>query len=304
MKISGVFVPATTPFDPVTGDVDLVAFRRNARSWLADGVSGLVLFGSTGEGLLLEPDERTRLLESVRELTAEGQLLLAGTGAESTRAAIRLSRAAADSGADAVLVHPPAYYKPQMSPESLRDHFEAVAEASPLPVILYQVPTAYSGVELQSGLVAQLSHHPNIIGIKDSSGDLKTLGGLVENAAGDGFSVVVGNGSIFYAGLEIGATGGILAVAALAPRLSVELFRSKGEGDEAAAGRIQERLAPLHRAVVGALGVPGIKAAMDMIGLAGGPPRSPLKPLRDKQLAAVREALVGAGLLDEAFADR
>ncbi len=304
MKLSGVFVPATTPFDPVTGDIDIVAFRRNARSWLGDGVSGLVLFGSTGEGLLLEPDERTRLLESVRELTEEGQLLLAGTGAESTRAAIRLSRSASEAGADAVLVHPPAYYKPQMSPESLRDHFEAVAEASPLPVILYQVPTAYSGIELQSGLVAQLSRHPNIVGIKDSSGDLKTLGDLVENAAGEGFSVIVGNGSILYAGLEVGATGGILAVAALAARHSVELFRSKSDGDEATAGRIQERLAPLHRAVVGALGVPGIKAAMDMIGLAGGPPRSPLKPLRDKQRAAVREALVGAGLLDESVADR
>ncbi|MBA2670212.1 MAG: dihydrodipicolinate synthase family protein [Gemmatimonadetes bacterium] len=304
MKLSGVFVPATTPFDPVTGDLDIISFRRNARSWLGDGVSGLVLFGSTGEGLLLEPDERTRLLESVRELTEDGQLLLAGTGAESTRAAIRLSRAAADAGADAVLIHPPAYYKPQMSPESLRDHFEAVAEASPLPVILYQVPTAYSGIELQSGLVAQLSQHPNIVGIKDSSGDLKTLGALVENAATDGFSVVVGNGSILYAGLEVGATGGILAVAALAPRYSVELFRSKSGGDEAEAGRIQEQLAPLHRAVVGTLGVPGIKAAMDMLGLAGGPPRSPLKPLRYKQRAAVREALVSAGLLDEAVADR
>ncbi len=304
MKLEGVLVPATTPFDPVTGEVDLVSFRANAREWLRAGVDGLVLFGSTGEGLLLDEDERTRLLAAVRPIAGEGQLILAGTGAESTRAAIRLARAAADAGADAVLVHPPAYYRPQMTPESLRDHFVAVADASPVPVVLYQVPGAYSGIELQSGLVEQLSRHGNIAGIKDSSGDLKVLGALVESAAGERFHVVVGNGSILYAGLEVGATGGILAVAALAPRAAVDLVRRKREGDDAGAGRLQERIAPLHRAVVGGLGVPGVKVGLDMLGLAGGPPRPPLKPLREKDHATVAEALRKAGLLDGAGAAR
>ncbi|CAN5754902.1 dihydrodipicolinate synthase family protein [soil metagenome] len=298
MKLDGIFVPATTPFDPVTGDIDLISFRRNARSWLQRGISGLVVFGSTGEGLFVEPDERSRLLENLRDMAGEDQLVLAGTGAESTRSAIRLSRAAAEGGADAVLVHPPAYYRPQMSPEALRDHFTAVADASPLPVILYQVPTAYSGLELQSGLVAQLSRHGNIIGIKDSSGDMKTLASLVESSGGSGFSVIVGSGAILYAGLEIGAAGGILAVAALDPGSCVEIYRRKTSGDEAVAGRMQERLGPLHKSVVGSFGVPGIKAALDLLGLAGGPPRSPLKPLRDKERAAVRLALSTAGLLD------
>jgi 4-hydroxy-2-oxoglutarate aldolase len=296
-ELSGVYAPATTPFDPVTGEADAVALRRNARVWLESGVAGLVLFGSTGEGLLLDEEERQRLLEAVRGVVGGGQLLLAGTGAESTRAAIRLSRAAAAAGADAVLVHPPAYYRPQMTPEALRDHFRAVADASPVPVVLYQVPPAYSGIELQAGLVAELSRHGNIAGIKDSSGDLKTLGALVESAAGSGFRVLVGNGSVLYAGLEVGASGGVLAVADLAPVECVTLFRRKQAGDEAGAGRVQERLAPLHRAVVAALGVAGVKAGMELLGMVGGPTRAPLRPLREKERATVRRALERAGLL-------
>lgn len=298
MKIQGILVPATTPFDPVSGDVDLVAFRRNARSWLEKGTAGLVLFGSTGEGQLLDEGERARLLQSLDDVRGEGQLVLAGTGAESTRLAIRLSRGAAAAGADAVLVHPPAYYRPQMTAEALRDHFFAVADASPVPVFLYQVPGAYSGLELQSGLVSRLSRHGNIAGIKDSSGDLRTLGTLVESSASGEFGVLAGSGAILYAALEAGATGGILAVAALATGECVDLYRRKRGGDDGGAGRLQERLAPLHRAVVGRLGVPGVKAGLEMIGLAGGPPRSPLKPLREKERDLVRDALQTAGLLD------
>jgi dihydrodipicolinate synthase/N-acetylneuraminate lyase len=300
MNLEGVFVPATTPFDAVTGEVDLVAFRANARHWLEAGVQGLVLFGSTGEGLLLDGDERVRSLEAVRPLVEAGRLLLAGAGAESTRGAIRLCREAAGAGADAVLVHPPAYYRPQMTAEALREHFEAVADGSPIPVVLYQVPTAYSGIELQDGLVARLARHGNIVGIKDSSGDLRTLGGLVESAASERFHVVVGSGAVFYAGLEVGATGGVLAVAALAPRECVEIHWLQREGDAAGAGRLQEVIAPLHRAVVGGMGVPGVKAALDLLGLAGGAPRSPLRPLRADDREKVAAALRQAGLLDGA----
>jgi 4-hydroxy-2-oxoglutarate aldolase len=300
MELGGVHVPATTPFDPVTGEIDLVALRGNARSWLAAGVDGLVLFGSTGEGLLVEGGERPRAIEAVRSLAGDGAKILAGTGAESTRAAIRLSRDAAAAGADAVLVHPPAYYRPQMTAEALRDHFAAVADASPVPIVLYQVPPAYSGIELQVGLVAELARHPNVAGIKDSSGDLKVLGALVEGAGRSDFTVLVGSGAVFYGGLEVGARGGILAVADLAPGACVELYRAKLAGDEAAAGRIQERLAPLHRAVVAAYGVAGVKHALDLLGMAGGVPRSPLRPLREKDRQAVRAALERAGLLDGA----
>ncbi len=293
MELSGVFAPATTPFDPVTGDLDLVGLRANARAWLRAELTGVVLFGSTGEGLLLDEDERTRALEAVRELAA-GRLLLAGTGAESTRAAIRLTRAAAAAGADAVLVHPPAYYRPQMTPEALREHFTAVADASPVPVVLYQVPPRFSTVELPAGLVAELSHHPNVAGIKDSTGDLKTLAALA-GACERSCAVLVGSGDALYGALEVGARGGILAVALLAPDACAETYAAFVAGDAARAGRLQERISPLHRKVVGALGVPGVKAALDELGMHGGPPRSPLRPLRAKEREGVREALAQAG---------
>lgn len=296
MELKGVFAPATTPFDPVTGDVDVIGFRRNARAWLDAPLAGLVLFGTTGEGLLVDEEERARSIGSLREIAAD-RLLLAGTGAESTRATIRLTRSAAEAGADAVLVQPPAYYRPQLTPEALRDHFTAVADASPVPVVLYQVPPAYSGIDLVSGLVAELSRHENIVGIKDSTGDLKTLGSLVETCGAE-FQVMVGSGGVFYGALEVGACGGILGVAVLAPHDTAEIQRLRDEGLAAEAGALQERITPVHKSIIGGLGVPGVKAALDMLGMVGGPPRAPLKPLREKERAIVREALEKAGLLE------
>lgn len=296
MDLNGIFVPATTPFDPVTGELDVVALRRNLAAWYEAPLAGIVLFGSTGEGLLLDDDERVRALEAVRGVS-DDRLVLAGTGAESTRATIRLTRSAAAAGADAVLVQPPSYYRPQMTPEALREHYAAVADASPVPVILYQVPPAYSGVDLAAGLVGELSTHENIVGIKDSTGDLKAMGELVGAARGE-FSVLVGSGAVVYAALEVGAVGGILAVAVLAPGEAAGVHERKRAGDEAGAGRLQERLAPLHRAVVARFGVPGVKAAMDLLGMAGGVPRPPLLPLRDRERESVREAVAAAGLLD------
>lgn len=297
LDLTGIFAPVTTPFDAVTGEVDVVAFRRNVRSWLEAPLSGLVLFGSTGEGVLLDEAERTAMLDAVREIVGPERLILAGAGAESTRATIRLCASAAEAGADAVLVQPPTYYRPQLTPEALRDHYAAVADASPIPVVLYQVPPAYAGPELPAGLVAELARHPNIVGIKDSTGDLKWLGDLVDACPSE-FQILVGSGAVLYGALEVGACGGILAVSLLAPHAACEIFRLKREGDEAGAGKLQERIAPVHRAIVGGLGVPGMKAALDLVGLTGGPPRSPLKPLKEKERAAVRGALEAGGLLD------
>jgi 4-hydroxy-2-oxoglutarate aldolase len=300
MELRGVFAPVTTPFDPVTGDVDVVSMRANLRAWLAAPISGVVLFGSTGEGPLLDEDEKTRLMAATRDVVGE-RLLLAGTGAESTRATIRQTKAVAAGGADAVLVQPPAYFKPMMTPEALRDHFAAVADASPVPVILYQVPPRFSTVELAAGLVGELAKHPNIAGIKDSHGDLKSLGALVE-ACGSHAVVLVGSGAVLYGALEVGATGGILAVSLLLPAECAAVCTAFAEGRLAEAGRIQERIAPLHRAVVAEMGPPGLKAALDELGMQGGLPRPPLKPVREKDRARVREALEAAGLSAKAAA--
>jgi len=296
MELRGVLAPATTPFDAVTGEVDVIALRANLRAWLREELAGAVLFGSTGEGILLDEDERARALSAAREVMEGDRLLLAGAGAESTRAAVRLARAAARAGADAVMVHPPAYYRPQMTPDALRDHYLAVADASPVPVVLYAVPPRFSTVELPSGLVGELSHHPNVAGIKDSSGDLKTLATLAD-ACDRSCAVLVGSGDSLYGALEVGASGGILAVALLDPRSCATAYRSYVDGDVARAGRMQERLTPLHRRVVGAHGVAGVKAGLDRLGLHGGPVRPPLKPLRSRAAEEVREALAAAGLV-------
>jgi 4-hydroxy-2-oxoglutarate aldolase len=295
IDLSGVFPPVPTPFDPVTGEAELVSLRSNLRALLAAPLAGVVLFGSTGEGPLLDEDEKARLVEGTRDLVDGGRLLLAGTGTESTRATIRATRAVADAGADGVLVQPPAYYKPMMTPEALRDHYTAVADASPVPVVLYQVPPQFSSVELSAGLVGELARHPNVAGIKDSHGDLRATGALVE-ACGGRAQVLAGSGAVLYGSLEVGAVGGILGVSLLLPNECAALCRAFAEGRLAEAGRLQERIAPLHKAVVAGMGVPGVKAALDELGLRGGAPRPPLKPLREKDRAKVREALAAAGL--------
>ena len=297
MSLSGVFIPAATPFDPVTGDLDLVAHRMNLRKWLEHPVLGIVVGGSTGEAVFLDDDERLASLGATRELVDGDRLMIAGTGAESTRRTNALGRMAADAGADAVLVQPPAFYKGAMSPEVVREHYIAVADASPVPVILYQVPLRFSTLDFPTGLVAELSQHPNIIGIKDSRGNLDLVGELVTQTA-TGFQVLVGNGAMLYASLEVGAVGGILGVANLAPKETSALHSAFQAGDHSESGRIQKDIAPAHREIIGGFGVPGVKAALDILGYRGGDPRLPLRPLADRDREEVHKILRGAGLLD------
>lgn len=295
MRLLGVFAAATTPFDGATGEVDLAGFRRNVQFLLDTPLAGLVLFGSTGEGVLLDPEERVALLAAAREL-AGSRLVLAGTGAESTRATIRLSSAAAAAGADAVLVHPPGYFRSLMTAAALLEHYTAVADASPLPVVLYQVPMASRSVALELPLIARLSEHPNIIGVKDSTGDLAALGELRRTCA-EGFAVIVGTAALLLDALDAGASAGILALAAIAPQECAEIYRLWRSGERDAAARIQAVAAPLHRAIVAQFGVPGIKAALDLLGLHGGAPRPPLQPLGEVERAAVEQALASAAAI-------
>lgn len=299
--LRGTFLPVTTPFDPVTGDVDVVAFRANLRAWFAHPIRGVLVAGSTGEAVYLDEGELADLLEATRDVVPQDRLVLVGTGAESTRATIKKTKKAADAGADAVLVKPPAFYKAAMTPEALARHYRAVADASPVPVIVYQVPLRLSTLEFPTGLVAELSKHPNIVGIKDSRGNLDLVGELVEHCA-DGFQVMVGAGHILYGGLEVGAVGGIVAVGLMAPAEAAEISVAFHEGRKADAGRLQERIGPVHTGIVGGMGVPGIKAAMDMLGMRGGAPRPPLLPVGDVRRDEVRGILAAAGFLQAAVA--
>ena len=289
MELKGIFAAVTTPFDAANGDVDVGAFRKNAHFLLDAPLAGLVLFGSTGEGVLVGRDERAGMLAAARDLLGE-RLLLAGCGAESTRATIRLCREAAAAGADAVLVQPPGFFRSLMTPAALLDHYSRVADASPVPVILYQVPMPFRSVDLDLPLIARLSEHPNIAGVKDSSGDVAALGEL-DRTCREGFAIIVGTAGVLRDALEAGASAGILALAAIAPHECTEIYRLWQSGEDEECARVQAVAAELHKAVVGRFSVPGIKAALDALGLPGGAPRSPIQPLAATDRAIVEDAM-------------
>jgi 4-hydroxy-2-oxoglutarate aldolase len=296
IDLGGVFIPAVTPFLPGTGEIDLPAMQANLRRWCDFPIRGIVIAGTTGEAVLVDEEERLELVRGAREVLNPEVLLTVGTGLESTRATIRLTRAVAQEGADAVLVQPPAYYKGAMTPEALREHYIAVADRSPIPVIVYQAPLRMSTLDFPTGLVAELSNHENIVGIKDSRGKLELVGELLDQCR-DGFQVLVGSGSLLYPALEIGAVGGIVAVANMAPGPSGELFEAFKAGRGAEAGRLQQQIGPIHNEIVAAIGVPGVKVALDLLHYRGGDPRPPIRPLAEKGRATVREALVRNRLL-------
>jgi len=289
MHLTGIFAPVVTPFHASSEDLDVEGFARNVRAHIAEGLSGVVVAGSTGEAALLSEQERAALFATAREHTPVGQLVIAGCGGESTRQTIARTRAAHEAGADAVLVVAPHYYASAMTEEVLRRHYLRVAEESPRPVILYNIPK-YMHFALSADLVAELAAHQNIVGIKDSSGAIEMLRGFL-GAQSDTFSVLTGSGSGLQAGLEAGARGGILAVSLFAPRFALEVLRAVRAGDAAALTAAQGRLTPMANVIVAKLGVPGVKHAMDVVGNVGGNPRMPLLPLGEAERAEVLAAL-------------
>ena len=288
-------IPVTTPFDAVTGDIAPVSWRGNLRRWMEHPLAGVVLFGSTGEGVLLDEDEKVRLLGFARDMVPPDRLMMAGTDGESTRAIIRQAKRLAEAGADALLVHVPPYFSAALSPAAIRDYYLAVADASPVPIVLYHIPK-YSKAVFEPGLVAELARHPNIAGLKDSSGDMKRFAEFVD-ACGEHCSPLVGNGALFYTALELGAAGGIIALGLLAPAECVAIYRHYSAGESRSAGEIQERIAPVHKEIVAQYGAPGVKVALELLGYDGGPPRSPLVGLSEKQRRHVAQVMQEAGLL-------
>jgi 4-hydroxy-2-oxoglutarate aldolase len=293
MALNGIFAPLATPFAP-TGDIDTSAFAANIRAHVDAGLAGVVIAGSTGEAALLDESERSSLIEVAREAVPKSKLVIAGAGAESTRYAIRLAKNAAARGADAVLVVAPHYYSSVMTSDVLLAHYRAVADASPVPVILYNIPK-YMHFALPQPVVTQLAKHGNIIGIKDSSGNREMMAGFAE-AASSSFSLISGSGALLQHALGLGATGGILGVSLFASSLALEVFSAMKRGDVAAATHAQEKLSPLHMRIVSELGVAGVKAALDAVGLRGGPLRSPLQALGPTERAEIAGLIRSAEL--------
>jgi len=291
VTLDGVILPVTTPFED--DRVSPARLRDNIARYEQAGVAGYLLFGSTGEAALLDEPEKLELLRAARAAIPAGRRLIAGVGRESTAATIRLARTAADHGADLLLVLTPHYYGDRMDGEALESHYRRVADASPLPVLLYDVPK-FTHVRIPAASVAALSRHERIVGIKDSAGDLERLVALVERSD-DTFVVVCGSHAIAAQAFARGVPAAILAAADLFPDEYVEVHRLVRDGRDAAALELQQRLAPASGLAVATLGVPGIKAALDLRGFYGGPPRPPLLPLPAEDTARLRDAIRAAG---------
>ncbi|MFN2567058.1 MAG: dihydrodipicolinate synthase family protein [Gemmatimonadaceae bacterium] len=294
-RLRGVLAPVVTTFDARTGELDRASFERNLRAHVSAGLHGVIVAGSTGEAPLLDEAERTALIAWARDVVPSDRLVIAGAGVESTRATVRLAKQAAEGGADAVIVVAPHYYgESAMTTEALAAHYRRIADESPVPVVLYNIPK-YMHFALPPALVRQLASHGNVAGLKDSSGDLGLLAAYV-TAQSDEFRVLTGNGASFASALARGAPGGILAVSTFAAPLALAVYEGSERGDVQTAARGQARLAPLASHIVGGLGVPGVKAALDHVGLAGGLPRSPLAPLGPTERERVAALLHAAEL--------
>src|SRR5579872_2176040 len=285
-ELKGILAPVTTPFETGEGQLAIRAFADNIRAHLSAGCDGIVVTGSTGEAALLDEDERRRLLTAARDVVPADRWLIAGIGAESTRQTIRRAADASSLGADAVLVVGPHYYPDSSTPAALLAHYRAVADASRAPVILYSIPK-YMHYAIPPAVVQELARHPNIIGIKDSGGDLGVLDGYLL-AQSDTFSVLTGNGTTLARAIAAGVRGGILAVALLVPTLVEGVWED---------GALQQQLTPVAKEIVGELGVPGVKAAMDEVGLYGGPVRAPLHNVSETTRARIRQILESAAVM-------
>jgi 4-hydroxy-2-oxoglutarate aldolase len=290
-NLQGVICPVVTPFNK-RGGVDEGAFRANLRRLTGIGLGGILVAGSTGEAPYLTLDERLRLIELAREAVKAPELLMVGTGLESTGATVALSREAVARGADVLLVLTPNYYKPRMDAAALVAHYRTVAAGVKRPVMIYSIPQ-FTGLTVEAVTIGKLSRLPNVVGLKESSGNLALMRAVLRRAR-RGFRVMVGAPSIFYEALTAGAVGGVLGVANYAPTLCVGVYQAFLHQDAAEARRLQERLQPLGQKISLPYGVAGVKAALDLAGGRGGDPRPPLQPVSRQARKQIALALGAA----------
>jgi 4-hydroxy-2-oxoglutarate aldolase len=284
--LKGILLPTTTPFDS-NGQISRSDITSNIKAWSARGVIGFVVLGSTGERVHLDEREYLEVIEVARAAT--DSLLIAGAGQQSTVNSIKEIKSAAQAGAQAVLVITPYFYRPAITQETLVDYYTAVADASPVPVLLYSMPPL-TGIKIEPETVARLSEHANIIGVKDSSNDVAGFRRTVELCPRD-FAVLTGNGTVLLDALRAGATGGILAVGCVVPEVCVEIFRAFAAGELGRAGSLQTQLTPLASAVTTKYGIGGLKAALDLARSRGGAVRAPLRLPDDAARAEIKSVL-------------
>lgn len=292
LEIKGIFPPLPTSFD-ASEKLDTYKITENITRLCSYDLAGILVLGSNGEMVMLSNEEKKKVYETARKAIPADKLMIAGTGAQSTRETIQLSVMAAGAGADAVLVLSPSYYKGQMSSKVLREFYHDVASASPVPVIIYNMP-ANSGIDMDADTILDASGHDNIIGIKDSGGNLVKMASVIKNAK-PGFRVLAGSAGFLLPALSIGAVGGILALANIAPRLCLGIYESFLQGEYEKAKEYQLAAVDINSAVTWGGGVPALKAAMDHLDMYGGPVRKPLQSLskesREKLTALIKRTL-------------
>jgi 4-hydroxy-2-oxoglutarate aldolase len=295
MAIAGIYPPVPTFFHP-NEDLDVETLSRHIGRLSEHGIKNFVALGSNGEAVHLDEGERRTVISAIRQSAGERAQILAGTGALSTRETITLCRLAAQAGADLALVIPPGHFRSQMTTAALRAHYLAVADASPLPVVLYNMPGNTAGVDLDAETAILLSSHPNIAGMKDSGGDLAKLTQIAANAD-PGFDMLAGSAGFLLPALAVGATGAIAALANIAPDECLQLLSLWQEGRLLEARSLQAQLVPVNTAVTSGYGVPGLKAALQLVAQYGGNPRRPLLPLGEEAQRRLQTLLREAELL-------
>lgn len=286
-NLRGILLPITTPFH--ADAVDNLALRANLDRWATTGITGYVVLGSTGERVHLDEGEYLEVIETTRAVVPESMSLIVGAGQQSTVGTIKEITKAAAAGADAVLVITPHFYRSGISQDVLVSYYRSVADAAPVPVLLYSMPPL-TGIKIEPETIARLSEHPNIVGVKDSSNDVAGFSETVRLCPSD-FAVMTGNGTVFLDALQAGATGAILAVGCVVPETCVEILRAFKAGDLERAAMLQSKLTPLAAAVTTRFGIGGLKFALDLAGYRGGSVRAPLQPPDDSARSEIQTFL-------------
>ena len=293
-NLNGIFPPVTTPFDE-EGRLLADRLRDNLDRWSQTGLAGFTVLGSNGECAYLSDGEMIEVAKAARSKIPAAKTMIVGAGRESPRLCIDFIKKIADLGGDYALVGTPCYYKAKMSDEILFRHFVTVADHSPIPILVYNVPQ-FTGVSTGAALMLRLSSHENVAGIKDSSANLQ-LQSEIRRGAPARFRILVGSAPTLLASFMYGACGGIVAIACALPEWTVELHEAFQAGDWKRCAQLQLRLSPPAAAVTTTYGVPGLKAALTMMGYFGGYPRLPLQPLNDMQMEDLTATFRAAGAL-------
>ncbi len=289
LQLRGIYPPVPTFFDD-QDELDLTTLQRHIRNLAETGIAGYVVMGTNGEAVHLTSDERAQVIEAAREAAGSTVPILAGCGEQSTRATLANCREAARYGADAALVLPPFYFKGRMNNTALIAHYQAVADESPLPVLIYNMPGSTAGLDMDAATICTLAEHPNIIGVKDSAGNVAKLAQIVALAPDD-FQVFAGSAGYLLPALVVGAVGAVAALANIFPREVCRIQQLFEAGELEEARRLQARLIPANTAVTATYSVPGLKAALETVAGYGGRPRSPLQPLAEQERSELMKIL-------------